>query len=130
MSRILNQLIIGMILILFLAACATKQEIIIDTESVSPGTQVSNKGVKLPLTVTVIEIRQQSPEAKLVDMKTMKEVDLNDYRGSVLFLSIVPSVDTKFCEAQTHFFGEEGDALPTTIKRIAISRDNPRRNIM
>jgi uncharacterized lipoprotein YajG len=64
MSRILNQLIIGMILILFLAACATKQEIIIDTESVSPGTQVSNKGVKLPLTVTVIEIRQQSPEAK------------------------------------------------------------------
>jgi thiol peroxidase len=58
-------------------------------------------------------------------MKTMKEVDLNDYRGSVLFLSIVPSIDTKVCEAQTHFLGEEGDVLPATIKRIAISRDTP-----
>jgi len=55
----------------------------------------------------------------------MKEVDLNDYRGSVLFLSIVPSLDTKVCEAQTHFLGEEGDVLPASIKRIAISRDTP-----
>jgi thiol peroxidase len=105
MSRILNPQIIGMILFLFLAACATKQDIIIDTESVSPGTQVSNKGVKLPLTGTAIEIGQQLPETKLVDMKTMKEIDLNDYRGGVLFLSIVPSIDTKVCEAQTHFLG-------------------------
>jgi len=126
MSRKILLMAIGIIYTAFLAACATTQgNIIIDTESVSPGTQVSKKGVNLPLTGTAIMIGQQLPETNLVDMRTMKEVNLNDYRGSVLFLSIVPSIDTKVCEAQTHFLGEEGDVLPATIKRIAISRDTP-----
>jgi thiol peroxidase len=126
MSRKLLLITIGIIYAAFLAACATTQgNIITDTESVSPGTQVSKKGVSLPLTGTAVEIGQQLPETKLVEMRTMKEVNLNDYRGSVLFLSIVPSIDTKVCEAQTHFIGEEGDVLPATIKRIAISRDTP-----
>ncbi len=111
---------------LLLTACATNQgSIVVDTESVLPGTQVAKKGQNLPLTGTAIEIGQRLPETKLVDMKTMNAIDLNDYRGSVLFLSIVPSIDTKVCEAQTHFLGEEGDALPATIKRITISRDTP-----
>ena len=126
MSRKILLITIGIIYTAFLAACATTQgNIITDTESVSPGTQVSKKGVSIPLTGTAVEIGQQLPETKLVEMRTMKEVNLNDYRGSVLFLSIVPSMDTKVCEAQTHFLGEEGDVLPATIKRIAISRDTP-----
>ena len=125
MSRKIILIIVGIIYTAFLTACATRPDIIIDTESVSPGTQVSKKSAVLPLTGNAIEIGQQLPETRLVDMKTMKEVDLNDYRGSVLFLSIVPSIDTKVCEAQTHFLGEEGDVLPATIKRIAISRDTP-----
>ena len=126
MPRKILLMAIGIIYTAFLVACATTQgNIIIDTESVSPGTQVSKKGVTLPLTGTAIKIGQQLPETKLVDMRTMKEVNLNDYRGSVLFLSIVPSIDTKVCEAQTHFLGEEGDVLPATVKRIVISRDTP-----
>ena len=58
-------------------------------------------------------------------MQTMKTIDLNDYQGSVLFLSIVPSIDTKVCEEQTHYLGEAGDALPASIQRITISRDTP-----
>ena len=109
-----------------LTACATNQgRIVVETESVLPGTQVAKKGQNLPLTGTAIEIGQRLPETELVDMKTMNAIDLNDYRGSVLFLSIVPSIDTSVCEAQTHFLGEEGDALPATIKRITISRDTP-----
>jgi thiol peroxidase len=125
MSRKIILIIVGIIYTAFLTACATRPDIIIDTESVSPGTQVSKKSAVLPLTGNAIEIGQQLPETRLVDMKTMKELDLNDYRGSVLFLSIVPSIDTKVCEAQTHFLGEEGDVLPATIKRITISRDTP-----
>jgi thiol peroxidase len=34
-------------------------------------------------------------------------------------------VDTKVCEAQTHYLGEEGDKLPPGVKRITISRDLP-----
>jgi thiol peroxidase len=55
----------------------------------------------------------------------MKEVDLSREKGRVLFLSIVPSIDTAVCEAQTHYLGEEGDRLPHEVQRITISRDTP-----
>jgi len=126
MIKKITSLAAAMIVGSLLTACATNQgNIVVETESVLPGTQVSKKGENLPLTGTAIEIGQRLPETELVDKKTMKDVDLNDYRGSVLFLSIVPSIDTTVCEAQTHYLGEEGDALPATIKRITISRDTP-----
>ena len=111
---------------LLLSACAAKQGIIIvDTETALPGTQVSRMGQNLPLTGTGLKVGQQLPAHMLVDSHTMKDVDLRDYQGSVLFLSIVPSIDTAVCETQTHYLGEEGDRLPESIKRIVISRDTP-----
>lgn len=74
---------------------------------------------------TAIEIGQPLPVTSLVDAKTMNEVNLADLRGKVLFLSIVPSIDTKVCEAQTHYLGEQGDRLPSDVVRITVSRDTP-----
>jgi thiol peroxidase len=51
--------------------------------------------------------------------------DLSKEKGAVLFLSIVPSIDTVVCEEQTHYLGEEGEKLPREIRRITISRDTP-----
>ena len=109
-----------------LFSCATKPpQMTMDPGSVSPGSQVTMKGKQLALAGTPIAVGQRLPDTDLVDAKTMTAVNLNDYDGSVLFLSVVPSIDTKVCEAQTHYLGEEGDILPSTIKRIAISRDTP-----
>jgi thiol peroxidase len=55
----------------------------------------------------------------------MKRVDPGDLKGSILLLSIVPSIDTKVCEAQTHYLGEQGADLPSGILRVTISRDTP-----
>jgi thioredoxin-dependent peroxiredoxin len=55
----------------------------------------------------------------------MKMVDLSQEKGTVLLLSIVPSLDTKVCEAQTHYLGEKGNKLPPAVQRITISRDTP-----
>jgi thiol peroxidase len=65
------------------------------------------------------------PSVNLVDAMTMKDVDLSLDKGSVLFLSIVPSLDTPVCEEQTHVLGEAGQKLPQEIRRITISRDTP-----
>ena len=109
-----------------LSGCATKQApIVMDSESAVPGTQVARKGQELALTGTGIQVGQKLPETGLVDATTMKPVDLTNYQGSVLFLSIVPSIDTKVCEAQSHYLGEEGDKLPAEVKRITVSRDTP-----
>ena len=116
----------GLTLAFLLSACTTKQApLAIDSNSVDPGTQVTRKGQELALTGTGIAVGQRLPDTSLVDAATMKAVNLNDYQGSVLFLSIVPSIDTKVCEAQTHYLGEQGDKLPAAVKRITVSRDTP-----
>jgi thioredoxin-dependent peroxiredoxin len=117
---------VGLGLTLLLSACAPKPApLAIDSESVAPGTQVARQGEKLALTGTGITVGQRLPATSLIDAATMKPVNLSDHQGSVLFLSIVPSVDTRVCEEQTHYLGEQGDKLPATVKRITVSRDTP-----
>lgn len=55
----------------------------------------------------------------------MKKVDLSLIMDKVLIISVVPSIDTKVCEEQTHYLGEHGTNLPAAIERITISRDTP-----
>jgi thioredoxin-dependent peroxiredoxin len=111
---------------MILSGCMSKQvPIVIDADSVTPGTQVTKTGKPLALAGTGIGVGQRLPDSNLIDASTMQPVNLNDYKGQVLFLSLVPSIDTKVCEAQTHYLGEEGDKLPPSVKRITISRDTP-----
>ncbi|HUL28823.1 MAG TPA: redoxin family protein [Thermodesulfobacteriota bacterium] len=113
--------------ILFLVlGCATAQRNIpIDTASAQPGIEVAFKGKPVRLLGSPIAVGKPLPSAELVDAARMKEVDLSKERGSVLLLSLVPSLDTPVCEAQTHYLGEKGAELPKTVKRIVISRDTP-----
>ncbi|MBU1052272.1 MAG: thiol peroxidase [Proteobacteria bacterium] len=126
MKKQIINLIVGFTFLVLFISCGNKQaDIPIDTSSVAPGSQVTMKGEALPLIGNAVVVGKPLPDTNLVDAKTMTSVNLNDYKGSVLFLSIVPSIDTVVCEAQTHYLGEEGDKLPATIKRITISRDTP-----
>lgn len=121
---IINVLFVILTLLLF--SCTPKQAALtIDVKSVAPGTSVEKGGQKLALAGTGIQVGQQVPETALIDPVSMQPINLRQYQGEVLLLSIVPSIDTKVCEAQTHYLGEEGDSLPTTVKRITISRDTP-----
>jgi len=111
----------------FLAiGCATTQpKIPTDTASSQPGTQVNFRGNSIKLLGSPISIGKPLPSVDLVDAMTMNNVDLSKERGSVLLLSIVPSLDTPVCEAQTHELGEKGNALASGVKRIVVSRDTP-----
>lgn len=109
-----------------LCNCAlTRANIPIDNNSVQPGTTVTMGGQNLRLMGKPIAVGDSLPSVDLVDAMTMKPVDLSKMKGSILFLSIVPSVDTAVCEAQTHYLGEEGNKVAPEIRRIAISRDTP-----
>ena len=111
---------------LLLIACGAKEApMIVDSQSSVPGTQVSRKGEVLTLAGTGIRVGQKLPETRLIDAATMQPVNLADMGGRVLFISIVPSLDTKVCEAQTHSLAEEGDRLPAAVRRITVSRDTP-----
>ena len=96
-----------------------------DTGSASPGGTVTRKGQPMKLLGKPVQIGSPLPSARLVDAGSTKLVDLSQEKGKVLFLSIVPSLDTKVCEAQTHYLAEQGDKLSADIQRITISRDTP-----
>lgn len=118
-------LMMAIVLILFMGCATSKPKIPVDEFSVEPGTSVALKGQTFELLGKPISVGEALPSVELRDANTMAKVDLSSIKGSVLFLSIVPSLDTAVCEAQTHYLGEEGDALSPEIKRIIISRDTP-----
>src|SRR5690554_3203850 len=91
--------------------CTNRETPPINSASVEPGSAVMRGDKKLPLLGAPISVGKTLPSVQLVDAMTMNNVDLSGEKGKVLFLSIVPSVDTKVCEAQTHYLGEEGDDL-------------------
>ena len=114
------------VILLLLTGCAAQQpKLPVETTSATPGTTVTRQGTVLTLAGTGIEVGKPLPATDLVDAMTMQPVNLQDLRGEVLLLSLVPSIDTKVCETQTHYLGEEGDRLPAGIRRITISRDTP-----
>lgn len=52
-------------------------------------------------------------------------VDLNALKGSVRLISVVPSLDTGVCDAQTKRFNEEAAKLGDSAKIITVSADPP-----
>jgi len=55
----------------------------------------------------------------------LKPVNLSDYKGKVIILSIFPSVDTDVCSAQAHHFNKEASQLSDEIQILTLSNDLP-----
>jgi thiol peroxidase len=115
----------AVLLALGLGCAGGKAKIPVESKSVDPGTSVARGETRFQLLGSPIALEKSLPSVKLVDAMTLKDVDLSQEKGSVLFLSIVPSLDTAVCEAQTHYLGEEGEKVAKEIRRITISRDTP-----
>jgi thiol peroxidase len=111
--------------LLVLGCAASRPHIAVDKGSAVPGGSITKGGQNEKLLGKPLAVGDSLPSVTLVDAMTMKPVDLSTLKGSVLFLSIVPSIDTAVCEAQTHYLGEQGDKLSAGVKRITISRDTP-----
>lgn len=103
--------------ILFLS-CAHREHLPVDYETTNPGTSVSMKGQSISLHKGSFKVGD--------DFKKMVEkTDLDfKFNNRVTIVSIVPSVDTPVCEAQTHDLGENFN-LSKDIDLVTISRDLP-----
>ncbi|MNI64587.1 putative thiol peroxidase [compost metagenome] len=55
----------------------------------------------------------------------MTQVSLADYAGKVKLISVVPSLDTGVCDAQTRRFNEEAAKLGDNVIILTISVDLP-----
>ena len=85
---------------------------------------VTFKGNPLTLEGTLPEVGKKAPDFNLVD-NDLGSKSLGDYAGKTVVLSVVPSLDTPVCDAQTRRFNESASGLGDSTVVLTISRDLP-----
>ena len=83
---------------------------------------VNMRGNPMPLEGSAVETGAPAPDFKLTGID-MKPVTLGDTSG-VRIVSVVPSLDTPVCDAQTRRFNEEAAKLDG-VSILTVSRDLP-----
>jgi thioredoxin-dependent peroxiredoxin len=110
------------------AADSVQADLPVDHGTVSAGGGnfvTMKKDTKLPLSgVGMVEVGKPLPSAIVVG-GDLKPVDLGQPTGKVRIISVVPSLDTKTCEKQTHVLSEENKGLDKQVEMITVSRDLP-----
>jgi thiol peroxidase len=87
-------------------------------------TQITLHGKPLTLTGTALQEGQPFPAITIPD-SGLQMTNLQSFKGKVTIISIVPSIDTKVCEKQTHILSEENGGLDKTVRLVTVSRDLP-----
>ncbi|WP_274363570.1 thiol peroxidase [Paenibacillus thermotolerans] len=82
------------------------------------------KGNPLTLIGPELKAGDKAPDFK-VNKDLLNQVSLADYAGKVKLISVVPSIDTGVCDAQTRRFNEEAAKLGDDVVILTISNDLP-----
>ncbi len=85
---------------------------------------VTFKGQPLTLVGPELKPGDKAPDFAIID-QSLQPVSLKDYAGKVVLLSVVPSLDTGICSAQTKRFNEEASKLPEDVAILTVSMDLP-----
>lgn len=86
--------------------------------------QVTMQGKPVELLGTPVETGAKAPDFRAAD-KSFAPVRLSDFKGKVVLISAVPSLDTRVCSLQTQRFNQEAANLPGNVVLLTISRDLP-----
>jgi thiol peroxidase len=135
MNRVNSRPILNSFLVLagagfVLAGCAansfTYKDLPISKGSAAAGAgnTVASRGSPLQLEGNPIKVGDTLRDAKLAT-GDLKLVSLTEGKGKVRIISIVPSVDTKVCEQQTHYLSEKNRGLDREVQLITVSVDTP-----
>ncbi len=126
MNTIIHSFSIAIVIMLLNAGCSMNTApVVINHDSIQPGGIVKRGEQQFQLIGEPLQVGMKMPSVSLVDASTMQEFSFDQLQGKVAVISIVPSIDTRVCELQTHYLGEEGDKLPDNIFRVTVSRDTP-----
>ncbi|MBT2754445.1 thiol peroxidase [Mesobacillus foraminis] len=84
---------------------------------------ITFKGNPVTLLGNEVKVGDQAPDFTVL-ANDLSEVTLQDSKGSVRLISVVPSIDTGVCDAQTRRFNEEAAKLDN-VKVLTVSVDLP-----
>ncbi len=84
---------------------------------------ITFKGKPVTLIGPEIKVGDRAPDFTVL-ANDLTPVTLSDTKGQVRLISVIPSIDTGVCDAQTRRFNEEAANLPN-VKILTISADLP-----
>ena len=85
---------------------------------------VTFKGTPVTLEGTEVKVGDKAPDFTVLD-NDLNEVTFSDTKGGVRIFSVVPSIDTGVCDAQTRRFNEEAAKLGKEVNVYTFSCDLP-----
>ncbi len=85
---------------------------------------ITLRGNPMDVRGSTLNVGDAAPDFLLVATNLTKKT-LADYEGKVKLISVVPSLDTGVCDAQTRRFNEEASALSADIVVLTVSSDLP-----
>jgi len=85
---------------------------------------VTMKGNPLTLVGDEIKVGDAAPEFTVVD-NDLSPVSLSAYRGKVVVISAVPSLDTPVCDTETRRLNQEASNFGDDVVVLTISMDLP-----
>ncbi|MEJ2912825.1 thiol peroxidase [Pseudoalteromonas sp. C12FD-1] len=86
--------------------------------------KVSAQGKPVTLLGKGVSVGDNAPDFKVVD-GGFTPVNLDDYKGQAVLISVVPSLDTGICSLQTKHFNEKVATQFPAIAILTISADLP-----
>ena len=85
--------------------------------------QITFKQKPMTLLGNEVKAGDKAPDFKVL-RNDLSEVSLSDYKGKIKIISVVPSIDTGVCDAQTRKFNEIASKLEN-VQVITVSVDLP-----
>lgn len=76
-------------------------------------------GMEIKVGDSLRDVKLAQPDLSMISINETKG------KGKVRIISIVPSLDTKVCEQQTHYLSEKNKGLDRMVELITISIDTP-----
>jgi thiol peroxidase len=92
--------------------------------SIERSGELTFKGKHLTVVGPKLQLGDDFPVVKL-EAPDWSEVDLGSLKGTPLLISVVPSLDTGICDAQTKRFNDEAGKLEGKAKVLTVSSDLP-----
>ncbi len=85
---------------------------------------VTLRGNPLTLAGREVKVGDKAPDVELLDNE-LKPVRISSYKGKVVVVSSVPSLDTPVCDMETRRFNSEASKLAEDIVILTVSTDLP-----
>lgn len=82
------------------------------------------KGNPITLIGPELKVGDQAPDF-LINKSLVESVSLKDFAGKVKLISVIPSIDTGVCDAQTRRFNVEASTLGENVAVLTVSVDTP-----